>query len=325
MTHDAMVAPADSEIRRLVVSAKDTSCPGIARIVLKDSSDGELPKWTPGSHVELRLPGGLVRQYSLCGRAEDRDEWVLGVRHDETGRGGSTYVHETLSVGDTIEVAGPRNHFELHDSNSYAFIAGGIGITPIIPMIEHVEARGDDWTLTYLGRSRTCMLNVEQLATDYPGKVTVLPEDEGQQPPITDLISGTSAGTLIYTCGPTPMIDAAVAAADEQGRSSDLFFERFAPLEIDESENSSFDVEFALSGITRRVTEEQTILGVAREENIAVSFSCSEGTCGTCETPVLAGAVDHRDVVLTPEEQEESATMMICISRAKGPKLVLEL
>lgn len=317
--------PGDNQALTLRVSSKDTSLAGIARIVLTDSTGKDLPPWTPGAHVELRLPGHLVRQYSLCGDADDRKQWTLCVRHDPNGRGGSDYVYRSLEVDDLLVVAGPRNHFELREAESYAFFAGGIGITPLRPMIEQVQRAGAKWSLTYLGRSRDRMMFADELASRYPNNVTIFAEDEGDQPAIADLLANVPDGTLMYACGPQRMLDAAVEATSGAGRSSELVYERFAADSTKASENTSFDVECSLTGITLNVDANRSILEVVREAGIAVSFSCSEGTCGTCEVPVVSGDVDHRDVVLTDQEQAESASMMVCVSRANCAKLVLEI
>lgn len=317
--------PSDSAVQTLRVLSKDTSVAGIARIVLADSTGRDLPPWKPGAHVELRLPGQLVRQYSLCGDADDLTQWTLCVRHDPDGRGGSDYVYRSLEVDDVLVVAGPRNHFELRVADSYAFFAGGIGITPLRPMIEQVQRAKAKWNLTYLGRSRGQMMFADELVRNYPNNVTIFAEDEGDQPAIADLVFHVADGTLVYACGPQRMLDAAVDAAFRAGKSSELFYERFAANSATRPQDTSFDVECTLTGITLHVDANRSILDVVREAGVPVSFSCSEGTCGTCEVPVVSGDIDHRDVVLTDQEQAESASMMVCVSRAKCTKLVLEI
>lgn len=315
-----------NQVLKLSVVSKDTSCEGIAQLVLEDHTGAVLPAWTPGAHIGLRLPDGTARQYSLCSDPAIPETWMICVRYDPEGRGGSSYVYNELGVGDVVEVSEPLNHFELEEAIGYMFVVGGIGITPIKPMIEHAERNGLPWKLAYLGRYRSSMMFVDDLLHTYPDKVSVFAKDEGTRPPIAVLLAALPDQHLVYACGPAGMLDAVVEATRESGRANRLFLERFAPsVPAELPSDTEFDVKCALTKVTVPVPAGTSILEAVRDVGIMVSFSCSEGSCGTCETTVISGDVDHRDVVLTQDEKNESATMMICVSRATCPTLVLEL
>ena len=224
-----------------------------------------------------------------------------------------------------LELRGPRNHFELEDSPNYLFIAGGIGITPIMAMAAQAERAGAHWTLVYGGRSRNSMAFVDQLSDLYPDHVVVHPQDEKGLIDLPSLLGTEVPDTLVYTCGPGVLLDAVTENCAGWSAGS-LHLERFNAKPLDEPVlNTSFDVELSLSGKTITVNPGQSILDAVTSSGVQVLSSCNEGTCGTCETAVLAGTVDHRDSLLTKEEQDAHDTMMICVSRAACPRLVLEL
>ena len=317
---------------RLVVARRTTGAEGVAVLELRDPSGAELPAWSPGAHVDLKLPGGMVRQYSLCGDPRDRSVWQIGVLREPEGRGGSAYVHDEVLEGMEIDVRGPRNNFELAPSPKYVFIAGGIGITPILPMAAAAEEAGAEWEFHYGGRTRTSMAFLETLdeleaATGHGLRITLHPQDEVGLIDLDRILGTPQPDTKVYCCGPEPLLKAVeerVAAAGWP--SGSLHVERFSPKEQGERVLSgSFEVELTLSGLTVTVPPEKSILDAVEDAGVPVLSSCQEGTCGTCETPVLEGEVDHRDSLLTPEEQAANDTMFICVSRAACPKLVLEL
>ncbi|MEO9330585.1 PDR/VanB family oxidoreductase [Gordonia aurantiaca] len=290
------------------------------------SADGTaLPAWTPGSHVDVELEPETIRQYSLCGTAGD-DEWSVAVLLEPDGRGGSQLAHQ-LAVGDRVRVRGPRNNFALAPAERYVFIAGGIGVTPILPMIREVHARGAQWTLHYGGRTRDRMAFAGDLVEQYGENVVVYPEDEVGRIDISGIIDGADGDTFVYCCGPSGLLDAAESAASELGCGT-LRVERFhgdgqgatRPGDV------AFDVECSISGITVTVAEDETILdALERVGGVVIASSCREGTCGTCEAGVLEGVPDHRDSILTAEECRAGDVIMTCVSRAQSPKLVLEL
>ncbi|RFA21998.1 PDR/VanB family oxidoreductase [Subtercola boreus] len=311
----------------VVVTGRAEIASDIVLLTLERAGGEALPSWSPGAHIDLMLPNGIERQYSLCSDPADTARWSVAVLREAAGRGGSEYVHSTLAVGETLRVRGPLNHFAFDTAPEYAFVAGGIGITPLLPMIRAAEAAGVPWTLDYAGRSEGSMAFVRELRSDHPLQVSVYSSEAGERLALDERFASVAAGALVYCCGPSRLLDAAQAVADGSGwPAGRLHLERFeakaagAPVLAD-----AFDVELELSGMTLTVPPERSILDVVEEAGVLVLSSCREGTCGTCETPVVSGEVDHRDSVLTPEEQADNEVMMICVSRAACPRLVLEL
>ncbi|MGR6973996.1 PDR/VanB family oxidoreductase [Streptomyces cynarae] len=304
----------------LVVDRREPAAEGVLALTLRHPLGEELPAWEPGAHIDVLLGPGLERQYSLCGDPADRQTWRIAVLREADGRGGSAHVHEQVREGDKVRVRGPRNHFPLQPSPRYRFIAGGIGITPILPMLAAVEAAGAEWTLLYGGRTRRSMAFTAELER-YGDRVTVAPQDETGLLDLASVLDDVPDGTLVYCCGPGPLLDAV------EGRcpAGTLRVERFQPKEQPTGDDGEFEVVLAQSGRTLTVPPHVSILDTVRDAGVEVLFSCTEGTCGTCETDVLEGTPDHRDSVLTEEERESGETMMICVSRCRGGRLVLDL
>ncbi|MCW2583508.1 MAG: vanB [Klenkia sp.] len=304
---------------RLRVRRRTEGAEGVVVLELAAPDGAELPGWTPGAHVDLLLTDELTRQYSLCGDPADRSVYRIGVLREPVGRGGSAYVHDRLGEGDDVDVRGPRNHFELAPSPRYLFIAGGIGITPILPMAAAARAAGAEVELHYGGRSRRSMAFLAEL------EGTLHPQEEVGLLDLDGLLGTPRADTLVYCCGPEPLL-AAVEERCAGWPAGTLHVERFAPREVgDVVGTGSFEVELSLTGTTITVAPEESVLAALEGAGIGVLSSCQEGTCGTCETTVLEGEVDHRDSLLTPDEQAAHDTMFVCVSRAAGPRLVLEL
>ncbi|MEH0574156.1 MULTISPECIES: PDR/VanB family oxidoreductase [Streptomyces] len=304
----------------LVVGQREFAADGVLALTLRHPLGEALPAWEPGAHVDVVLGPGLERQYSLCGDPGDRHAWRIAVLREPDGRGGSAYVHEQLGQGDKVRVRGPRNHFALRTAARYRFIAGGIGITPVLPMLAAAEAAGADWTLLYGGRSRNSMAFTGELAR-YGDRVTVAPQDETGLLDLGSVLDALPEGALVYCCGPGPLLD----AVEERCPSGALHVERFQAKDQPAGQDGEFEVELAQSGRTLTVAPGVSVLDTVRAAGVEVLFSCTEGTCGTCETDVLEGTPEHRDSVLTAEEREAGETMMICVSRCLGKKLVLDL
>jgi ferredoxin-NADP reductase len=308
----------------LVLEKKEAVADDVVRLVLRHPDGYQLPAWAPGAHVDLVLADGLVRQYSLCGDPADLSTLHVAVLREEAGRGGSQHVHDKLAEGDVVHVRGPRNHFPLVQADRYLFIAGGIGITPILPMIAQVEASGADWQLVYGGRTRTSMAFQDELQDRYPGKVVIHPQDESGLLDLPTLLADPGA-TAVYCCGPEGLL----AAVEERCASlpkGTLHVERFAPKDgATDGPRESFEVELAQTGTILTVPADRSVLDIVEESGVQVLSSCQEGTCGTCETTVLSGIPDHRDSVLTDDEQAANDTMMICVSRSCSARLVLDL
>ncbi|MFD3380288.1 MULTISPECIES: PDR/VanB family oxidoreductase [unclassified Streptomyces] len=307
----------------LVVERRDLAAEGVLALTLRHPLGEELPAWEPGAHIDVILGPDLERQYSLCGDPADRHSWRVAVLREPDGRGGSAHVHGQLEAGDKVRVRGPRNHFALQPSPRYRFVAGGIGITPILPMLAEAEAAGAEWTLLYGGRTRNSMAFVGELSP-YGDKVRVVPQDEAGLLDLDSELGSPQPGTLVYCCGPGPLLDAVEERCAQWPKGS-LHVERFQPKVQETGAETEFEVVLERSGHTLTVPADVSVLDTVRSAGVEVLFSCTEGTCGTCETDVLEGTPDHRDSVLTDEEREAGETMLICVSRCRGKRLVLDL
>jgi ferredoxin-NADP reductase len=309
----------------LVVREAQTVADGVVALTLADPNGGELPAWTPGAHIDFVLNDQLIRQYSLCGSPSKTGVWRVGVLRAPDSRGGSERVHDVLAPGSTVRVRGPRNHFPLVASPRYLFIAGGIGITPLLPMIAEAEAAGADWRLLYGGRERASMAFLDEVAR-YGDRVTIVPQDEQGMLDLESVLGTPQKDTLVYCCGPEGLL-CAVERFCEKWPSGTLHLERFAakPQEPAAEVDSSFELVLQRSGLTLQVPPDKSVLTVIREAGVSVLASCLEGVCGTCETEVIDGEVDHRDSVLNEEERASNEYMMVCVSRCRSPRLVLDL
>ena len=308
----------------LVVSGSAPVADDVVALTLVDPDGRDLPAWTPGAHIDLVLGDDLTRQYSLCGSTADTKSYRVAILKNPTGRGGSIAAH-TLTAGTSVRIRGPRNHFSLSGSGRYQFIAGGIGITPILPMISDAQATGADWNLLYGGRTRSSMAFLDELA-EHDGRVTVVPEDECGRLDLAAVLDTPRADTAVYCCGPTGLLDA-VEKLCEPWDPGALHFERFSAKELSTtaSSDSAFEVILARSGMTLSVPPDKSVFDVCQEAGVSVLGSCYQGVCGTCETGVLDGEVDHRDSILNEEERESNELMMICVSRCRSEKLTLDL
>ncbi len=319
MSQPTVVSEYEADV---VVSRLAQPADGVVEVTLSHPDGRPLPPWTPGAHVDLILGGGLVRQYSLCSTPGDPTSYRVAVLLTPDSRGGSTQVH-ALTEGQTIRIRGPRNNFPLVTSRRYLFVAGGIGITPMLPMIEEADAGGADWRLVYGGRSRASMAYLDHLE-QYGNRVTVVPQDEAGLIDVAGLLATPDPGTLIYCCGPEPLL----AVVEERAGTwppGSLHLERFAAKEIEhDGDDSAFEIVLQRSGVTLTVPADTTVFDTMRGAGVSVLGSCLEGICGTCETGVLEGEVDHRDSVLDADEQEANDCMMVCVSRARGARLVLD-
>lgn len=310
--------------RTLVVAARTEVGPVVV-LELADPDGVPLPAPEPGAHLDLLLPDGVVRQYSLCGSpAVAPGRWRLAVLHEPEGRGGSAAVHAQLVEGERVGIAGPRNHFGFEPGEApVLLIAGGIGVTPLVPMASAARAAGLDYTLYVAGHADRLPF-VEELGAEHGERVVWHRSGVEGRLDVDALLAAAAPGTAVYCCGPAGLLDAVEAAAARHGLA--LHTERFVPEEQGAVLwDGDFEVEFTLSGVTATVSPDRSILEVAEENGIFVLSSCQEGTCGTCETPVIDGVVDHRDSILTPAERERGDVMYVCVSRAACPRLVVEL
>jgi ferredoxin-NADP reductase len=312
----------------LVVSRRHAAADGVVALHLADPEGDDLPAWGPGAHIDLLLEDGLVRQYSLCGDPRDPKNWRVGVLLDPQSRGGSRHVHEHLVEGSTVRVRGPRNHFPLVDSLRYLFIAGGIGITPIMTMVDSAQETGSDWRLIYLGRSRATMAFAETLSDSYGDRVTIWADDEnGRFFDLESALEEPADQTLVYCCGPEPLLSAMEKYCGHWPEGS-LHIERFAAKALAEPTAEALDtfqVVCQRSGVTVEVSGETSILEALEDANVPILSSCLEGICGTCEAKVLEGTPDHRDSMLTDAERASGNKILTCVSRSCSEKLVLDL
>ena len=310
----------------MLVEAADVVADDVVALTLVDPDGDPLPPWTPGAHVDLMLGDGLVRQYSLCGSPGDSRTIRLGILRAPDSRGGSSYVHEAVSVGSVVRVRGPRNHFPLASSPRYIFIGGGIGITPMLPMVAEAEASGADWHLYYGGRTRASMAFVDELAA-YGDKVTLVPQDEAGILDLASVLGDPRDDTLVYVCGPEGLLGAVEARCGAEWPSGALHLERFSAkaAEAPASGERSFELVLSGSGVTLQVPPDTSVFDVIQNAGISVLGSCHEGVCGTCEQIVLEGEVDHRDSVLSASERAANDAMMVCVSRCFSDRLVLDL
>ncbi len=297
---------------------------GVVALTLGPVDGSPLPRWEPGAHVDLLIDGVPTKQYSLSGDPADTQSWRLGILRDAEGSGASRYVHDELSIGEAVRVRGPRNNFPLVPAPRYLFLAGGIGITPILPMIRAAESAGAQWRLVYGGRRRASMAFLDELA-EYGQAVSVMPQDEVGQLDLDTLLGTPLADTAVYCCGPEPLL----LAVEDHCRAwpkKSLHVERFVAKPLTEPVlKVPFEVYLAASDLTVTVTPDRSVLAAVEQAGVGVRSSCAEGTCGTCETPVLAGVPDHRDSVLNEDERAAGNCMMICVSRSCTPRLVLDL
>ncbi|OIK02299.1 oxidoreductase [Streptomyces sp. MUSC 14] len=307
-----------SRALRLLVTAHETVADGVVRLRLEGT---DLPRWEPGAHLDLVLPSGLVRQYSLCGDPEDTSSYTVATRLVGNGRGGSREVHEQVTEGMELEVRGPRNRFPLVEAESYVFVAGGIGITPLLPMLRSLPD-GTPWRLLYAGRDRASMPFLEEV--EKLGRMGVPPGERSRAWGRVTVVEGVpdldalevSEGAVVYCCGPEGLM----AAVEE--RFADVRLERFAPRTSSDG-NTEFEVELRRSGRTLTVPADSTALAAIRRELPDTAYSCEQGFCGTCQQRVLEGEIDHRDELLTDTERTDS--MLICVSRARSGRLVIDM
>jgi phthalate 4,5-dioxygenase reductase component len=300
---------------------------GIRSFELVDPQNAPLPAFTPGAHVRLRTPAGAVRKYSLCHDPAERHRYVIAVKRDASGRGGSLSLVDAAREGDLLCVSEPENAFRMsRGARSYLFIAGGIGITPILSMIRSLQELPDaNWRLLYLTRSAASTPFVDELlALDAGGQVRIH-HDEGDPLRALDLwpwLEKPQANQHIYCCGPRPLMD---AVKDMSGHwaAGRVHFESFTDGSVPRKNDHAFTVHLARSQRSVAVPVGQSILEAVRSAGCQVAASCESGTCGTCRTGLLAGDADHRDMVLMPDEQ--SSQIMVCVSRAVGTDLTVDL
>jgi ferredoxin-NADP reductase len=302
----------------------------VVALTLAKSDYSELPPWHPGAHLDIHLPSGKIRQYSLCGEPSERATYRIAVRRIPDGGGGSIEVHDGLRVGSQITTHGPRNAFPLtvpgygSPAQRFRFIAGGIGITPILPMLGLAARLGVEWSMVYVGRSVESLPFIDEVLR-FGDRVQIRTDDVHGLPTADELLGLCPDGTTVYACGPAPML---TAIRDRlKGRDDvELHFERFAAAPV--VDGTEFTVTIASTGATIQVAADETLLAALQRKGVAAPYSCQQGFCGTCRTQLLDGTnsvVQHRDTLLTQPERD-AGVMLTCVSRAEpGGHLRLDL
>lgn len=326
----------------LLVEKSTLIAEGILSLELVHPAHEVLPSWEPGAHIEVSLPSGRRRQYSLCGEPCDRTSYKIAIGLDQNGKGGSVEIHQTVLEGKQLEIREPRNNFQLHPAAEYLFVAGGIGITPIVPMIHAVAQAQKPWRLYYGGRSLASMAFCEELRA-LGSNVVIWPQDENGLMDIEGVVAAHASGSSeasVYCCGPEGLLRAALESCETLQTRQPLHFERFSSdlallsqqptartptTTAETSQDTDFEVELYRSGTVLKVPAERSLLDVVREAAPDIPYSCEEGHCGTCETTVIDGTPAHNDIFLTDEEKASGKTMMICVGRSKTPRLVLDI
>jgi ferredoxin-NADP reductase len=309
----------DVRLTAIRYAARDTNLYEFARL-----DDKPFPAYEPGAHIDVHLPNGIVRQYSLIEPEPDPTRYTIGVKRDPASRGGSRYVHDELRVGKSLQISTPRNNFPLVENASHLLLfAGGIGITPIWCMVQRLAKLGRSWKLYYACRSRSDMAFLQALETMPSAQFHFDDESEGKFLDVAAIVRATPTDAHLYCCGPTPMLKAFEAATANWPRDH-IHIEYFTPKQ-EAAKTGGFVVELARSGLEFVIPEGKSILQVLLDAGVDVDYSCELGICGACEQRVISGTPEHRDAILTEEEQAANTKVMICCAGCKSERLVLDL
>lgn len=320
------------EQREVRVTQMTWEAEGVVSVQLgRIESNDPLPAWEPGAHIDVYVPDGTTRQYSLCGDPGDLSSWQFAVLREPAGRGGSAFIHEQLRVGDRLLVTRPKQSFALEDASFHALVAGGVGITPMMAMAEELARTGRPFHLTYGGRTRASMAFCQRLEA-LGDRLTVVAEDTDGRADLKAVVRDMPEGGLVYVCGPVGLLRAVEAAAEAvHGADQDIVrFELFSRAGVEPQESAALDADnyelvLTESGHTLRLSPEANILEVVLALGLDVENDCRDGICGSCITPIRSGTADHRDLVLTKREKAAMDKMLICVSRPTCARLELEL
>jgi len=302
-----------------IVTKRELVAPDVVALTFADPDGGLLPSWTPGGHIDVQLPSGRRRQYSLCGPPGRRTDYRIAIRRIADGGGGSIEMHDAFDVGDSLVFEGPRNAFYLggHE-HDVLFVIGGIGVTPILPMMRAAQQRGISWRAVYAGSSREYMPLLDEVVSVAPDRVTVWADDErGRFATADELLVGAGPKTAVYVCGPTPMLESVRIARDEHANAP-LHYERFSPAPV--VDGIPFQLELARSQRVLDVAANRSALDVMLDDDPTTAYSCRQGFCGTCKVKVLSGQIDRRG-----RTAEADGEMLVCVSRATGGRVVIDV
>ena len=312
------------------VARKTVEAEGICSFELVSVDGAALPAFAAGSHIDVQLPGGLTRQYSLCNDPAEAHRYLVAVLRDPSSRGGSAAMHERVAEGDVLTISAPRNHFALaHDAASHLLLAGGIGVTPLLCMAERLAHASGTFEMHYCTRSPSRTAFMERIQRSGFAERVAFHFDDGapaQKLDIAATLGRPQAGRHLYVCGPKGFMDAVLGAARAQGwPESQIHYEFFGADVAPAAGDSAFEVMLASSGRVIQVAADRSVTQALVEAGVSIATSCEQGVCGTCLTRVIDGAPDHRDLYLTPEEQAANDQFLPCCSRAKSTRLVLDL
>lgn len=312
------------------VARKSIEAEDICSLELVSADGTPLPAFAAGSHIDVQLPGGPTRQYSLCNDPAETHRYLIAVLRDARSRGGSAAVHERVKVGDTLVISAPKNHFALaHDASSYLLLAGGIGVTPLLCMAERLAHAGADFEMHYCTRSPARTAFRQRIAAAPFAARVAFHFDDGeaaQKLDIAALLAAPRAGRHLYVCGPKGFMDAVLGSARAQGwPQAQIHYEFFGADAAPAAGDGGFEVMLASSGRVIKVAPDRSVVQALAEAGVSVATSCEQGVCGTCLTRVIEGEPDHRDLYLTPQEQAANDQFLPCCSRAKSARLVLDL
>jgi vanillate O-demethylase ferredoxin subunit len=314
----------------VTVARKQVEAEDICTFELVGQGGQPLPPFSAGSHIDVHLPGGLTRQYSLCNDPAETHRYLIGVLKDPASRGGSEAMHTRVREGDALSISAPKNHFALaHDARRSLLLAGGIGVTPILCMAERLAAVGAEFEMHYCTRSPSRTAFAQRIqASDFASRVQFHFDDggAGQKLDLQVLLGTPAAGTHLYVCGPKGFMDAVLGTARAKGwPEAQLHYEFFSAEPVKLQADGGFEVMLASSGKVVQVAKEQTVVQALAAAGVEVVTSCEQGVCGTCLTRVIDGTPDHRDMYLTPDEQAKGDCFLPCCSRSKSARLVLDL
>jgi vanillate O-demethylase ferredoxin subunit len=313
----------------VTVVRKRQEAQDIASFELARPDGSPLPAFSAGSHIDVQVPGGLTRQYSLCNDAAEQHRYRIAVLRDPASRGGSVAMHDALQEGDEIRISEPKNHFPLHPAQRSLLFAGGIGVTPLLCMAQRLSTIGADFTLHYCTRSPERTAFREEIAASAFADRVKFHFDSGppsQKLHLDSILARPDTSTQLYVCGPTGFIDHAVGAAKAHGwPAKQIHLEYFGALPQDTAADTAFEVRIASSGKSYTVPADQSVVQALQAQGIEILTSCEQGVCGTCITRVLEGEPDHRDLYFTPEEHAKNDQFTPCCSRSRSRTLVLDL
>ncbi|WP_036236048.1 PDR/VanB family oxidoreductase, partial [Methylibium sp. T29-B] len=308
---------------------RETAAEGVASFVLRRADGGPLPTFDAGAHIDVELPNGMVRQYSLCNRPGETQRYCIGVLREAAGRGGSRCAHEALHESTPLRISAPKNHFPLVPAKHSILLAGGIGVTPILAMAETLTAADASFEMHYCTRSRARTAFAERIAAAPYALRVAFHHDDGAKAQKFDakaVLAAPAADTHLYVCGPKGYMDHVIATAKALGwADAQIHFEYFAGGPVDHGADDAFEIELATSGRVVTVPAGQTVIAALAAQGVEVPVSCEQGVCGTCILKVVGGTPDHRDMYFSDAEHAANDQFTPCCSRSKTPRLVVAL